>query len=377
MNINCPHFPLCSGCAVNTDVSQIKIFDEAKVFFAKQGIFDFRLYTGHACGWRCRAKLAVRGTSEEPLIGLYKAGTHQVIDIPRCCVHHPLINQAVVYLRHWIRSFGIIPYDEKTGKGLLRYIELAVDRENQRVQLTLVLNLGEEDVEIKRNIKALWEEHPLFWHSLWVNFNTRRDNVILGDVWKLLYGNEWLWDRFCGRQVCFHPASFTQANPEMFEKLLIELANNVPQGSKLVEFYAGGGVIGLTLAEKCKHIVFNEIVPLAQKCFEESCKLLPRDLKEKLTFVCGPAEKQLDLLQDDVDVVVVDPPRKGIDARLLSRLCGHSGLKQLIYVSCGWKSFQKDCERLLSNHWKLVSAKAFLFFPGTEHLEILAVFLRD
>lgn len=378
LNIFCPHFSLCSGCSVDSDVSHIKTFEEAKLFFAELGIVDFKLYTGHACGWRCRAKLAVRGTSEKPLIGLFKAGTHQVIDIPKCRVHHPLINQAVDYLRHWIQAFQIVPYDEKTGKGVLRYIELAVDREHQGVQLVLVLNQEQEEAlsltEQNYAIKSLWERYPKFWHSLWLNFNKRRDNIILGDVWKRLYGEEWLWDRFCGRRVCFHPASFAQANPEMFERLLIELAIHVPQGTNLVEFYAGGGVIGLTLTEKCKHISFNEIVPLAQRCFDESCKLLPEELKDKLTFVCGPADRQLELLHEDVDVVIVDPPRKGIDGMLLSRLCDKSRLKRLIYVSCGWKSFQKDCRKLLESEWKLMSAMSFLFFPGSDHLEILAVF---
>jgi tRNA/tmRNA/rRNA uracil-C5-methylase (TrmA/RlmC/RlmD family) len=378
LNIFCPCFSSFSGCSVDFDVTQIKTFAEAKLFFADLGIPDFKLITGNASGCRCRAKLAVRGTKEEPLIGLFQTGSHQVINIPQCRVHHPLINQAVAYLREWIKSFGVIPYDEKTGKGVLRYVEMAVDRENQSVQLVLVLNQRQDEslslTGQRDALKCLWEAHPTFWHSLWLNFNKRRDNIILGDLWEHLYGEKWLWDRFCGRQVCFHPASFSQANPEMFEKLLVELAKNVPRGTNLVEFYAGGGVIGLTLAEKCQRISLNEIVPLAQVCFEESCKRLPADLKSKLTFVCGSADHQLALLRDDVDVVIVDPPRKGIDELLLSRLCAKSNLKRLIYVSCGWKSFKKNCIRLLKSEWKLTSAKSFLFFPGSDHLEILAVF---
>lgn len=376
MNTFCPHYPLCPACSVNPEIIN-KTLEEAKNFFAHLGISDFMCDIGHAYGWRCRAKLVVRGTSKKPLIGLYKPGTHQVIDLPCCCVHHPLINQATDYLRHWIQSYNIIPYDEKTGKGTLRYVQFAVDRKNQRVQIVLVLNQKEENtllLEDQKKRKALWENYSPFWHSLWLNFNERRDNVILGDAWQCLYGEEWLWDSFCGRQVCYHPASFAQGNPEMFERLLVELAKNVPQGTILVEFYAGGGVIGLTLAERCKRIQFNEIVPLAQRCFEESCKLLSSELKEKLTFVCGPAEKQLALLEDEVDVVVVDPPRKGIDGALLSRLCSKPNVKRLIYVSCGWKSFQEDCKKLLKSQWKMVSAKSFLFFPGTSHLEILAIF---
>lgn len=381
MNILCPHFVSCSGCSVDTDVANINTFAEAQKFFSEQGISDFKLNTGLACGWRCRAKLAVRGTQHEPLIGLYEAGSHVVVDIPKCRVHHPLINQAADLLRQWIKTNGIVPYQEKTGKGTLRYVEMAVDRENQKVQLVLILNQREDEAlvleEQKKAIQNLWEAHPKLWHSFWLNFNKRRDNIILGDRWLHLYGEVWLWDRFCGRHVCFHPASFAQANPEMFEKLLIKLQDKVPQGTHVVEFYAGGGVIGLTVLEKCKTLCCNEIVPLAEQCFNESCKLLPLELKNKVTFVCGPAENQINLINSNIDVVIVDPPRKGIDEALLSRLCSKSTLKRLIYVSCGWKSFQKDCLKLLESGWKLTTAESFLFFPGSDHLEVLAVFDKD
>ncbi len=378
MNILCPHFPACSGCSVNTDVANINAFQESKKFFDGLGMSDFKLHTGKACGWRCRAKLAIRGTKEEPLIGLYKAGTHHVIDIPSCRVHHPLINQVAEHLRAWIKKCGIVPYDEKTGKGVLRYVELAVDRKNERVQLVLVLNQRQDEalslVDQSAAIKSLWDDHPGFWHSLWLNFNKRRDNIILGNLWKHLYGEEWLWDRYCAREVCFHPASFAQANPEMFERLLLELQKHVPQGTNIVEFYAGGGVIGLTLVEKCKSLCCNEIVPLAERCFDESVKRLLQEFKNKLTYICGPAERQTELLNSPIDVVIVDPPRKGIDEALLNSLCTVSTVKRLIYVSCGWKSFESDCEKLLESNWKLTFVESFLFFPGSDHLEILAVF---
>lgn len=379
MNIFCPHFSACSGCSIDSDVAETRTFNEAKNFFAGLGVPDLRLYTGHPSGWRCRAKLAVRGTKEEPLIGLFRAGSHLVSDIPNCRVQHPLINMAANFLRNWIVAFGMVPYNEKTGKGVLRYVELAVDRENQRVQLVLVLNQKEDEAlgSDGQNfaIESLWKGHPEMWHSIWLNFNKRRDNVILGDRWKRLYGEELLWDRFCGHRVCFHPASFAQANPEMFEKLLLRLCNSVPQGTNGVEFYAGGGVIGMTVVEKCQTLCCNEIVSVAEQCFQESYKHLPEESKNKLTFICGPAEKQTDLL-NQVDLVIVDPPRKGVDEGLLRCLCNKSKVKRLIYVSCGWKSFQRDCNKLLEHEWKLTSAESFLFFPGSDHLEILAVFDR-
>lgn len=380
LDIICPQFPKCPSCLINTDIANTQTTREAKNFFTNLKIEDFKVHAGSPRGWRCRAKLVVRGTNEEPLIGLYKVGSHEVVDIPDCCAHHPLINQAIAHLREWIRLYKIVPYDERTGKGTLRYVQFAVDRERQRVQLVLVLNQRQDEAlamdQQNEAIKSLWNKHPGFWHSIWLNFNKRRDNVILGVLWTHLFGEEWLKDKFCDRFVCSHPASFAQANPEMFKKLLIELRHYVPQGTNALEYYAGGGVIGLSIVEKCSRVCCNEIVPLAGQCFEESCKTLPAELRNKLSYVCGPAEKQTNLLKAGADLVIVDPPRKGIDELLLQSLCAKSPIKRLIYISCGWKSFQKDCTKLVENHWSLTSASSYLFFPGSEHLEVLAVFDR-
>ena len=379
-NIFCPKFPLCPACLIDVDVANTQTTREAKSFFANLGINDFKVHVGSLKGWRCRAKLVVRGTVEEPLIGLYKTGSHEVIDLPDCCAHHPLINQAISYLRKWISLYRIQPYDERTGKGTLRYIQFAVDREKQRVQIALILNQRQDEAALmeKQNeaLNSLWTNHPNFWHSVWLNFNKQRDNVILGKLWTHFIGEEWLRNQFCGRQICFHPASFAQANPEMFENLLIDLRQYVPQGTKALEYYAGGGVIGLSIANHCAHICFNEIVPLAETCFNETTKNLSAELKNKLSYVCGPAEKQTDLLNSDTDLVIVDPPRKGIDKELLERLCSNSLVKRLIYVSCGWSSFKNDCTKLLENRWELFAVSSYLFFPGSEHIEILAIFNR-
>lgn len=378
MSIHCPHFALCSGCSLDTDVARNQTYEEAKKFFLEKQIYGFHLHAGAICEWRYRAKLSVRGTKEKPLIGLFQEGTHTAIDIPLCKVHHPLINEAVNIVRGWIEMKAIVPYNETTGQGFLRYIELILDRKKQRVQLVLVVNQGQAKmtVEQKEAIKSLWKSHFEKWHSVWLNFNERRDNVIFGGVWEKMYGEEWLWDCFCGRQICFHPASFSQANPEMFEKLLEELKKNVPQGAKIVEFYAGGGTIGLTMAEQAKTIVFNEITPVAKECFEETKKRLPKEIKEKIQFVSGPVEQHLSLINQGIDLVIVDPPRKGLDEKLLERLCGGSSVNRLIYVSCGWKSFKRDCQRLIKADWRLTKATSFLFFPGTDHIEILAIFER-
>lgn len=295
-----------------------------------------------------------------------------MVDIPQCHLHHPAINQAAAVLRKWIKEESIPPYQEKTSDGVLRYAQLAVERVTERIQLVLILNKN-LDEEMQKKIKALWEMEPSLWHSLWVNLNKRKDNVIFGKEWVFLKGEEWLWDRFCERDVCFHPASFAQANPEMFEQLLKQIQEKVPQQVVIVEFYAGVGVISLTLADKARRLYCVEIAPFAQQCFERSQQKLPQEAAKKMFFTTGTASSQIHLLQQ-AEVIIVDPPRKGLDPVLLKELCRRTTAKQLIYVSCYWKSFLKDSQALLEAGWSLTSGEAFLFFPGSEQIEILGIF---
>lgn len=377
MDINCPHFTLCSGCTINFDVNRFGTYQEAVSYFKTRDIKDFPLHTGSPVHWRCRAKLAVRGGINFPLVGLYEKGSHRVVDIPQCKVHHPLINEAAALLRRWIKEYSIAPYDELSGNGVLRYLQFGVDRINNKVQLSLIVNLDEaKSATLNVALEALYNIRPDLWHSIWLNFNERRDNVIVGSSWKLHFGEEWLWESYRGKLIATHPASFVQANPEMFERLLGELDGYVPLGSSVAEFYAGGGVIGLTVLDRCISVECNEVVPLAETCFKESCLWLSSGQREKIRFVSGAAEKHVDSLLIGADVAIVDPPRKGLDPRLLKAFNAHQDLGRLIYVSCGWESFCRDCDALLKQGWKLTNASGYLFFPGTDHLEVLAVFNR-
>lgn len=379
MNINCLHFDLCSGCAINEHVNNIDAYVEARQFFASHGFSELKLQVGAECHWRCRAKLAVRGTVNDPKIGLFSEGTHQVVDIPFCKVHHSSINKAVAAVRQWIVQCSILPYDERSGKGCLRYIQAVVERSTWRVQLTFVVNFDSIDrssvEEFNKKILILLEMYPDLWHSIWINSNTRRDNVIFGNEWHLLHGDMWLWETLKGAQVCFHPGSFAQANLEMFERLVDCVSSWIPSGASLLEYYAGVGTIGLMLAPECIKVQCVESVPLAKNCFEESLKKMAPELSQRLNYISAVAEKSLYLLDNKANVVVVDPPRKGLTVPMRQALC-KAALHHLIYISCGWESFQRDALELLAAGWHIENAEAFLFFPGSNHIELAVHFLH-
>lgn len=377
LDILCPHFELCSGCVLNTAVTSPAILQEAKKFFHEKGVATFLFHTGSTTGWRCRAKLAVRGCSQHPQIGLYKEGTHDVVDIPLCRVHHPQINRAVDVLKEWIASEAIPLYNETTGVGVLRYLQLVVERKTGRVQLSLVINEKSLNPPLQASLSKLWDRGaPALWHSLWVNFNETRHNVIFGSGWSLINGDSLLWEQFGGVSVCFQPSSFAQANLDLFELMLERLSAMIPSGSAVLEFYAGVGVIGLYLAKKCGRVICCEINPFAEKGFEMSRQRLDHDVSQKIEFHVGKSSDFVDKISE-VDTIVVDPPRKGLEKQLLKALAECSTPKKLYYISCGWSSFQTDCNTLIENGWKLQNGEGYLFFPGSEQIEILALFEKE
>lgn len=359
---------------MNENVDNPPVLSEMKRFFKSRGV-TVHLHLEKATGWRYRAKLAIRGTAKQPNIGLFREGSHDVVDIPFCKVHHAAINQAVEYLRQFIQTEQIDPYNESTHRGCLRYVQIIVEKSSGKVQLSLVWNSKEEASNIKV-LNKLWELNPDFWHSIWVNWNEARDNVIFGKKWYLIRGKEDLWEKIGGIEICFHPASFAQANLDLFEEMLKKVKEQVTESKKIVEYYAGVGVIGLTLVNQIHQIDCVEISEEAEKCFEKSRRQLPVLLQDRISFQLGSAENMNSHLEG-ADTVIVDPPRKGVHKSLLKAIQEEKSVTKLVYVSCGWPSFQKDCEILLSNQWNIQLVEAYLFFPGSNHIEILCVFTRS
>lgn len=419
--------------------------EEAAGFFKNLGVSDFSFESGRLWEWRCRAKLAVRGTPENPLIGLYEEGTHNVVDIPLCRAHHPSINTAVDLLKRGILTLDVLPYNEDTGTGELRYVQMAVttndtslpsaDRyQNGKVQVSLVWNSRNENSHSSEKLNALstflWKNggpsskvHLI--HSIWVNFQTSTTNIIFGNRWRHLLGERDFWEHIGGVDISLDPSSFGQANTQAFNLLLRKLQKSVPFGSAVVDLYAGSGVIGLSVAatRKCRSVKCVEINKESKLSFEKSISRLPKTIDSSISWHNTDASIEPLHWLEGSDVIVVDPPRKGLHPSLVDalqkipvldkkayKMPGSSSVtvkdekrpwilrareasvhmdsktdrersqswpQTLIYISCGWKSFKEDCRTLLSTKtWRLEKAHAFNFFPGTESIEVLAVFKR-
>ena len=353
--LNCPHFGTCSGCSLAQNMNHPPIWQEIKKYFNTK----IDLEIGLMQGWRTKAKLAIRGTSDKPLIGLFQSGSHNVQVMACCSAHHPSINHAVALLEEAIGLEKISIYNEK--EGLLRYAQFLVDLETNLVQLVLVVR--EKNNALHRLADRLLRMNG--WHSIWFNVQNRQTNRIFGDEWIHYCGDLYLTQRLGLKPFLFHPASFAQAHWTLFQRLALDVAKQVPIGSKLVELYAGIGVMGCLAAPHCKSVQLVENNPFSYASFLASQQL------SHVTYHLEDAGTSAAKLEG-TDCILVDPPRKGVDPLLLQALEKHSG--KLIYVSCDFASFQRDSDQLQANNWELKGGKGYLLFPGTNHVEIVALF---
>lgn len=362
--IHCPHFGPCPGCSLNEGVDLPPIWDDVKRLYKEKGALLDPLRVGSIQFYRIKARLAVRGSSSNPQIGLFKKGSHQVLEIPHCQVHHLSITRACEILRKAISEEKVPIYDESSSEnGGLRYVQCFVEMKTAKVQLVLVVKKKHPSFDAL--CKRLLQED--LWHSIWLNVQPKPTNVILGEEWHLLYGEKYLEQLFCGRALSFHPGAFAQAHWTLFERLAAELVEWIPLGASLVEYYAGVGAMGLLAAPKSSSVELVENNPWAHESYQST-----RVFSNVKYHLKNGAEAR-ELLKIS-NCVIVDPPRKGVEPALLQALGEFSG--RILYVSCHFESFVRDAEMLINAGWVLKVGRGYLMFPGTNHVETTAFFER-
>jgi 23S rRNA (uracil1939-C5)-methyltransferase len=366
----CPHASVCSGCLLGPGRP---VIERALAFF--KGIDGYTLVQGASTGWRTRARLAVRRQHGALFCGLFSRGSHEVVSIPLCVVHHPKINAALPTI------FSLPPhlaYDEHSHEGQLRYVQLFVERRTGLVQLTLVINSsnfsGSQIHEWERWAKELYSNAPDRWHSFWINLQPKATNTIFGPQWKHVCGRPLIWEDVCGRQIPILPSHFSQANFDMFERLLYDLLLVFPKGQRVAELYGGMGVIGCVLSSKSQSVTVVEKDADSSGPFLEARRRLPPGTN--IEHIVGDVDDHLDVL-DDATVVVVDPPRKGLSQPLLRALEENKHITALFYISCHFETLERDARLLRDRGFRITWARSYLFFPGTDQIETLARFERE
>jgi tRNA/tmRNA/rRNA uracil-C5-methylase (TrmA/RlmC/RlmD family) len=375
-NLTCSHRPPCSGCP---RFAEPGIAPSARTQLdALARLHDLppvRVVIGTAkTGFRLRARLSIRGHVGSPKLGLFELGTHRVVHIPNCRVQHPLINHVAATVRRALVEANIACYSDKAHLGLARYLQVVIERSSQSAQIVLVVNAPTPE-PLAACFDNIRERLGGNLHSLWFNSNREPTNTILGSEFVHVCGPESVVERFGGAAVHYPPGAFGQSNLEVAGLIIEHLRREIPAGSCVAEFYAGVGAIGLSVLDRAVALRLNERSPDSLYGLEMGLSALAATDRAKVEVVPGPAG-EAGAMATDADVVIADPPRKGLDAGLTHALA-ESPPKTLFYVSCGLEAFISDTARLTaSGRLRLTGLTAFNLFPYTEHVETMGRFER-
>jgi tRNA/tmRNA/rRNA uracil-C5-methylase (TrmA/RlmC/RlmD family) len=373
--MECPHRPPCPGCPRFGETGILPVAYDALAALARaQRLPPPTVVEGAPTGYRHRARLAIRGRAASPKIGIFQEGTHKIVDVPRCVVHHPLVNEVAAAVKAAVRRTGVTMYGDASHRGLLRYLQVVVERPSKTAQVVLVANDETPDA-LGPTLDLVRESLGDRLHSLWWNGNTETTNEILGPRWHRWAGADATCETIGGARVFYPPGAFGQANLPLADRIVRLVHEWVPPGARVLEMHAGVGAIGLGLAARGHSVVFNEFSRWSIPGLNMGLEALGPEVRPRTEVRRGPAANHLDAI-DDADVVICDPPRRGLEPPLLDRLVSDPPAR-LIVVSCNLDAFLDESRALLrGGRVKLAAVVPFALFPYTDHVETVARFER-
>lgn len=334
----------------------------------------------HPFGYRNKAQFPF-GTDKEgnPITGFYAGRTHDIIANTDCALGVEQNKEILEIILQYMRENKIKSYDEKTGKGLIRHALIRYGFKTKEIMVCLVVN-GKKLPKAERLIEKLIQIEGMT--SITISPNTRRDNVIMGDSYEILWGQGYITDYIGNVKYQISPLSFYQVNPVQTEKLYgLALEYADLKGDETVwDLYCGIGTISLFLAQKAKQVYGVEIVPQAIDDAKENAKINAIDNAE---FFVGKAEEVLPEYYAEyerehngetahADVIVVDPPRKGCDETLLETIVKMQPEK-VVYVSCDSATLARDLKYLCANGYEIRMCRGVDQFPQSVHVETVCL----
>jgi tRNA/tmRNA/rRNA uracil-C5-methylase (TrmA/RlmC/RlmD family) len=372
---SCPHRPPCPGCPRFGEQGIAASARGALESLARtHGLPEVSVVSGKTSGFRLRARLAIRGRLGSPKLGLFELGTHRVVHIPNCSVQHPLINRVAAVVRRALVEARVTSYSDGAHLGIARYLQVVVERSSQTAQVVMVANSATPE-PLAVCLDLIRERLGRDLHSLWFNANLERSNTILGPDFVNWCGPESVVEHFGGAAVHYPPGAFGQNNLDIAQSIIEHVRAQIPPGAQVTEFYAGVGAIGLSLLTGVSEIRMNEVGAHSLRGLELGLAQLDAADRAKISVVPGPAGAAC-LAASGSQVVIADPPRKGLDPELTEYL-GEQPPDRFVYVSCALESLLNDTAQLTSRgKLRLRSLNAFNLLPFTEHVETVACFER-
>lgn len=325
--------------------------------------------------YRNKAQFPIGQDKGKPVLGFYAPKSHKIISTDQCFIQHPINHKIINIVKNFIEEFEISIYKEEHHKGLLRHLVTKVGFSTQEVMVILVVN-GRELPYYETLVNKLKESIPNI-SSIYLNYNQKKTNTILGSENRLLYGKEYIIDYIGDIKFQISPLSFFQVNPiqtKILYKKALEYANL--KGNEIVyDIYCGIGTISLFLAKKAKKVIGVESVEQAIQDAKKNARL---NQIENTEFYTGKAEEIIEKLYEQegqADVIVLDPPRKGCQSKVLDTIIQRKP-ERIVYVSCNPSTLARDLNYLESGGFKTVEIQPVDMFPHTPHVECVVLMSR-
>ena len=306
-----------------------------------------------------------------PCIGFFAGRTHRIVPCPDCKLQPGVLNEIGNALCAFFAQQAIRPYDEQSGKGLVRHIFLRRGAHSGQIMVCLVCTRAKLP-HAEQLCTALRGQFPAI-STILLNVNAKNTNVILGSENHILYGPGYIEDTLCGVPVRLGPLSFYQVNTLAAERLYgvaAQYAQLTPDDT-LLDLYCGMGTIGLSMAEQCRELIGVEIVPEAIESAKANAARMGEAVAAKSRFFCadaGQAATQLAAEGLHPDIVMLDPPRKGCDEATLSAVV-RMAPRRVVYVSCNPATAARDAAWLEQNGYHAEKVQPVDLFPRTKHCE--------
>ncbi len=382
VNRECPVAKLCGGCDFwHMDYAEETRLKAARVRdclnrLAGEALTELPILAAETCyGYRNKAQYPVSTKNGRAYAGFFRAGTHQVVENEKCLILPREMDRVKDLVIDYVNQFRVTVYDETTGKGLLRHIYVRRGAVSGQVLVCLSVN-GRKLPHIPELIQRL-KTVPGFT-TLVLTVNTKAGNAVLGDEFITLYGPGYIEDTLCGLNFRLSPRSFYQVNHSQAQRLYdaaISLAQ-ITKEDTVLDLYCGVGTITLAMAKAAGKVIGVEVV---EQAVEDARENAARNGIENAEFFCGDAGKAaLELEQQGrkVDVAVVDPPRKGLNADTIEALARFTP-KRIVYVSCDPATLARDVALLKEKGYKLQEVLAADLFPRCAHVESVVCLNRE
>ena len=379
---DCPYFPRCGGCALrHMDYEQELALKQTHVQSCLTRIGGQTIsalpITGAAQtdDYRNKVQFPVQEQDGRPVAGFFSGKTHRVIPVRHCRIQPDCADAIRGAVLAWMEQYHIRAYDEQTHTGYIRHIYIRFGAESGQILVCIVANCAQLPKK-KQLVAALLAAEPGIT-TIVFSPNTKKGNTVLGTEFHPLYGDGTITDTLCGLQFRLSAPAFYQVNHAQAERLYekaVQLAG-LTGNETVLDLYCGTGTITLCLARHAKKAIGVEIVPQA---IEDAKFNAAQNGMENAEFFCmdaGQAAKMLADRRTRPNVIVVDPPRKGVSADVIEAI-GTMAPQRVVYVSCDPATLARDLKLLTAAGYTLQTAEAFDLFPRCAHVETVVLLSR-